>query len=175
MTKFYVNNQRKIESVSLENLRNQLNRINGTPMPRGIAPKYEYSERMAYSCGIGNLSISSEISETERFYDEQEANDWYEDYDKFERQNYAIKPITEFVVGYNAFGKFHECDKFDTESEAIEWVNSACDELIANDQERSYYDSEAEAQADLEGESSCVNLHESDVAQAESRAVQHHH
>ena len=150
MNKFYINNEGKIESVSIEDLRHQLNRINGTPMPRGIAPKYEHSERMAYSCGKGNLSISSEISETERFYDEQEANDWYEEFDKFERQNYAIKPINEFVVGYNAFGKFHECDKFDTEAGAIEWLNSACDELILNDQERSYYDSEAEAQTALD-------------------------
>jgi len=104
MNKFYINNEGKIESISIEDLRHQLNRTNGTPMSRGTAPKYEYSERM----------------------------------------------ITEFVVGYNSFGKFHECDKFDTEQEAIEWLNSACDELISSDQERSYYDSEADAQNALD-------------------------
>jgi len=148
MNKYYISNESKIESVSIEDLRNQLNRINGTPMPRGIAPKYEYSERMAYSCGAG--SVRGGIEEKERFYDEQEANDWFYEYEESERQNYAIVPLAEYAVGYNAFGKFHECDKFDTEAEAIEWLNSACDELISNDQERSYYDSEEEAQAALD-------------------------
>lgn len=99
--KFYIDTNGVIQSVDLDELRDQLNMRKGTTMPRGIAPKYEIQER------------------------------------------------TVFVAGYNAFQKFHDCQTFDTEADAIEWLNNACDELISDDQERSYYDTEEEARIAL--------------------------
>lgn len=135
-----------IVSHDLDEVRRNINLLNGCPTPSGVRPYYEVTEEVEY-----RVMQAGENGYTDHQYSvhdsEHSAQSVLDDVvqDGPERKAW-IDEVPVFVIGYNKFGKFHEFDRFESESDAEVKLNACLDELVMEDEQVCYYWSLEQAQ-----------------------------
>jgi hypothetical protein len=146
MEQIYTIENGAVVSNDLDEIRRNINMINGCPMPSGVRPYYEVTEEVEYrvmqagenGCADNQYSVHDSEHRAQSDLDDVVQ-------DEPERKAW-IDEVTVFVVGYNKFSKFHEFARFESESDAEVKLNECIDELVQKDEQVCYYWSLEQAQ-----------------------------